>query len=628
METGTGKQTDRYWHLALLWVFLAALALRMLWLSQYQNSPFFNAPSLDFSFFDLRAREILRGKWFSDSYLFNPLYPLYLAAVYPVFGYDLFYPRLIQALLGASSTLLVYAIAAWTFNKRSGLIAAVLVALYLPLIYYDGILMATSLLTFLVLLSVRIMLRAVDSPHRRSALPLFAASGLVSGLVLLGRPNFLLVAAALAAWLILNRSLPSRGIRMAGALAFMAAALLVISPITVHHKIEQDEWVVVAPHGGFNFYIGNHPEATGAFMSIPGISDLPGRQVEDSRRAAAEALQRPVSSAEASDYWMNRSRSFIRSEPLAYLRLLARKVALFWNFFEIPSEYGIDFDSRFHPFLRWPLIRFGWLAPLGLTGIVLAVAAGGKTRSRAVVPGLVVLAMMAAVIAFFVHARYRMAVTPWVAMFAGFALSEMIRFASDRHWKPLILCWLLLPVTAGFVHMKLTERNDLPGFYNLGHAYLHAGNLAAAEDCFREILSRDNSMKTWLSLGSLQLQTGRLAEAETSFRNVLAQDESHYDALLNLAMICSAAGRYPEAEKLLETAFRHHPDRVEARVNLAIARLELKQYDEAAALIDGVEPDAAHPDIMQAVRQIRERLTLETGPDAMQKTQKTELEEE
>ena len=600
----------------------------MLWLLQYQNSPFFNVPSLDFSFFDLRAREILRGKWFSDAYLFNPLYPLYLAAVYPVFGYDLFYPRLVQALLGASSTLFVYAIAAWAFDRRSGLIAATLVALYLPLIYYDGILMATSLLTFLVLLSVRILLRAADSRHRRSALPLFAGAGLVFGMVLLGRPNFLLVAAALAAWLLLNRSFPFHGIGVAGAIVFLAAALLVISPITIYHKIEHDEWVVVAPHGGFNFYIGNHPEATGAFMSIPGISDLPGRQVEDSRRVAEEALKRPVSSEEASNYWMSRSRSFIRSEPLKYLKLLARKVALFWNFFEIPSEYGIDFDSRFHAFLRWPLIRFGFLAPLGLTGIVLAVAAGGKTLRRAVVPGLVILAMMAAVTAFFVHARYRMAVTPWVAMFAGFAISEMIRFATDRHWKPLILSLLLLLGTAGFTHLELTERNDLPGFFNLGHAYMHAGNLAAAEDCFREILRRDNSMKTWLALGNLQLQTGRLAEAETSFRNVLAQDESHFDALLNLAMICSAAGRYPEAEKLLEAALRYHPDRVEIRVNLAIARLELKKYDEVAALIDGVEPDAARPDIMQAIRRIRDRLALETGPDALQKMQKMEWEEE
>lgn len=572
------KPSNRY-HVALLWIFLAALALRMAWIYQYQASPFFDNPSLDFTFFDQHASEILQGRLFSDSYLFSPLYPLFLAPVYLLFGTDLFFPRLIQALLGALLVFPVYHIAAFAFNRRTALLAAAACALYMPLIYYDGVLMATTLHVFFLALSS--MFLAGDLSWKRAAI-----AGLLMGLVLLAAPNYLIVAAAAALWIITCSTDRFTAKSAARALLYLGCTLSTVAPITVYHAVRHGEFVFVAPHGGINFYLGNHDHATGTYMSIPGISDLPGQQTLDSQKIASTELGRPATHADVSAYWVHKAVAFLKTDPGAFLSLQLRKIALFWNAFEIPSEYGLDFDRQFHSILRLPLLRFGWIAPLALAGLVLAVFSTGK-RHR-LLPVFILTGIMAAVIVFFVHARYRMPATPWVIILAGFCVSEMIRFSGEKHWKKLILTVLMIAVAAGFVHRDLVERNDLPGWYNRAQAYLVSGDTGAAEACLHEILKRDNSMKTWFLLGSIQMGSGRWTEAETAFQNVLYLDPDHYEALVNLGMLHAETNRHDTALRLLERAVRLYPEQVQAGVALATLYLETNRTNDARQVLEHI----------------------------------------
>ena len=45
-------------------------------------------------------------------------------------------------------------------------------------------------------------------------------------------------------------------------------------------------------NGGINFYIGNHPEATGLYVHIPNVSDRPVEQVLSSSDALALLVRR------------------------------------------------------------------------------------------------------------------------------------------------------------------------------------------------------------------------------------------------------------------------------------------------------------------------------------------------
>jgi hypothetical protein len=80
-----------------------------------------------------------------------PGYPLFLAAVYSVarpLGVDRWVAgRLAQAVLGTAIVVLIGAIAARLWGRRTGLIAMALAAVYPPLILFGGALMTEPLLT-------------------------------------------------------------------------------------------------------------------------------------------------------------------------------------------------------------------------------------------------------------------------------------------------------------------------------------------------------------------------------------------------------------------------------------------------------------------------------------------------
>ncbi len=75
----------------------------------------------------------------------------FLALLYKIFGVNLFVVRLVQALLGAVSCGFLFLIGKRLFNRRSGLAAGLLMAVYPLFIYFDGELLIPVVLIFLVL---------------------------------------------------------------------------------------------------------------------------------------------------------------------------------------------------------------------------------------------------------------------------------------------------------------------------------------------------------------------------------------------------------------------------------------------------------------------------------------------
>jgi len=569
-------------NITVIWIFLLALVLRMLWIMQYQQSPLFNYPLLDFTFFSSRAHEILAGHWFSDNYLFNPLYPLYLSLVYTIFGTDLFFPRLIQAVLGSINVLLVFRIAIYAFDRSTAVYAAILTATFLPLIYFDAILMSTCLITFLVLCTSVLLIHA----QNRNQNILYLASGILFGFVILGRPNFLLLIIPFSIWIFISETATSLIRKIAKISLFTSVALLVISPITIHHWFQNHEFIIVAPHGGINFYIGNNPEATGTYMSIPGISDLPGKQVLDSQRLASESLGRELTSDEVSQYWINKSKVFFSQQPIAAIKLFLRKIALYWNKREIPSEYSLDFDSNFHSFLRLPLPTFAILGPLGLVGLLMFFFNRSNNWSRASLPILVIAGMMVAVIIFFVHARYRMTVVPWISILGGYAISEFVVLLKSRSWRNLSLYLVLLIPSTAFCNLDLVNRNDLPGYYNLANAYYQAGNNQMAIHWLETILDKSESVKTRLLLGNIQMEIHDLDAAKNNFRTILNIDSHNYEALLNLAIILTQQQEFENAYKLFKYGIMLDREKPEAYFNLAILLSNQERITEAITILD------------------------------------------
>ena len=90
-------------------IFLLALGLRLFHLREISiHDPFFDLPSIDAAVYDDWARALLGGKGFGEGVLFlGPLYPLFIAGVYGLFGESLATLKVVQGVLGAITCLLV-----------------------------------------------------------------------------------------------------------------------------------------------------------------------------------------------------------------------------------------------------------------------------------------------------------------------------------------------------------------------------------------------------------------------------------------------------------------------------------------------------------------------------------------
>src|SRR5215510_12651971 len=180
-----------------------ALLVRLLYLWQIREAPFFTLVMGDSKGYDEWARRIAAGDWIgTDVFYQAPLYPYFMGAIYTVAGHDVLAVRVCQAVLGSISCGLLAHAAARLFSKRAGIIAGVMLALYPPAIFFDGLLQKTALDAFLTSLAIWIISGLIVSPTAswRSWVSLGATMGALS----LTRENALILIGVIVVWAVVG----------------------------------------------------------------------------------------------------------------------------------------------------------------------------------------------------------------------------------------------------------------------------------------------------------------------------------------------------------------------------------------------------------------------------------------
>jgi 4-amino-4-deoxy-L-arabinose transferase-like glycosyltransferase len=171
-------------------LFILALALRLAYVADNRDSVTFASPLVDAWTYDQEARSVAAHGLGAIEVPFYqpPVYPLLLAAVYTATGGSYLAPRLLQALLGALTVLLVAWIAGRAGGRRAAWIAGGLLAAYGPVIYFEGELLPPALLLALIAGALALLPLAGDAPRRTSRI---AAAGLLLGVATAARPTTL-----------------------------------------------------------------------------------------------------------------------------------------------------------------------------------------------------------------------------------------------------------------------------------------------------------------------------------------------------------------------------------------------------------------------------------------------------
>src|SRR3954467_10825033 len=121
-------------------IAVAALGLRLVYLSQLDGSPLLTVLMGDARVYDEWAVRIAGGEWMGREVFYQtPLYPYVLGVIYLFAGHDPGLVRVIQAFLGAGSCLMLALAGRRFFSERDGLIAAFILAVYPPAIFFDGL---------------------------------------------------------------------------------------------------------------------------------------------------------------------------------------------------------------------------------------------------------------------------------------------------------------------------------------------------------------------------------------------------------------------------------------------------------------------------------------------------------
>lgn len=558
-----------------LFVFLVALTLRIVHLVAVAHSPFAAVLLGDAAAYDAWAQRIADGDVLGrDVFYQAPLYPYFLSLIYAVAGPDLFIARLVQSLVGAAGCALLAVAGSRFFDRRAGFVAGMLLAVYPPAVFFD----LTLQKTVLDALFIAALLVLAAPPVSREVRGRWFALGAVLASFCLTRENALALIPVFLAWALWGpvRAASARAdrakSRRTAALALLLGLGVVLGPVALRNRLVGGEFALTTAQFGPNFYMGNHAGATGLYTGL-----RPGRQHPDFERAdaveiASAAAGRALSPAEVSAWWRDQAFSYIREQPVDWLRLLARKWMLVWNAVEVADSEDVATYAEFSAVLRVPLrvLHFGVLAPIAALGLCLT----WRRRGRLWLLYALLLAFAASVAAFYVFARYRFPLVPILLLFCGAACSAIMR----RRTQPRTAAAARKSATPDSQGIPNDDRRPGRVAWMTGAAVAAAVAIAAN---WPMLPGFDPTAATWNNLGLALVDRGNAAAAVRCFDHILARYPELPEANNNLATALLALGETDRAARHAAEALRHRPDLAGAHVNLSAALRARNRLDEA-----------------------------------------------
>lgn len=599
-------------------IFLLAFSVRLVYLFQIEAIPLFYNLASDGRAYDEWAQRIAAGDWLGRAVFYQaPLYPYFLGLLQLMFGRDLWSIRVVQIILGAASCAMLYWAGRSLFSRGVGIAAGLILALYAPAVFFDALLQKTVLDLFLITALLALLGWAREKPRWA----LWGVVGAVLALLGLTRENALIWIFALPLWIWFYFAEHERRARLGWMGIFLAGLLLVLFPVGLRNRSIGGEFLLTTSQLGPNFFIGNNPAADGTYVPLRGGHGDPQFERQDATELAEQALGRRLSPGEVSDYWLRRSWHYIRTEPLDWLRLMGRKWMILWNVRELEDA------EDFYLYQRWSwLLRglgwaghFGVLAPLAGLGLALT-----WRRWRDIWLLHLLLATLALSIAlFYVFARYRLPMIPFLALYAGAGLVEGYALCQERSVRRWLVCALVLLLTGTVVHWPVTgtPAPSAAGHSNLANALVKQGRFDEAIENYRQALRVEpNFAVPHYSLGNLFMAQGKLDEAARHYLEAVRIDPDYAEAHNNLGNLLARRGELGNAIRYYRRALELSPARSEIHFNLGNVLVGAGALEQAAEHLQQavkINPDyaeayhnlgrvrAAQGDLNEAIVQFR-----------------------
>jgi len=303
--------------------------------------------------------------------------------------------KLVQAFIGALGVVLIGVTAGRLAGRRAAGAAALLAAIYPPLVWVSAYAWSEALFWPIGLATALAVTAALERPDGN--LRWAALAGLASGLATLVRAAMLPFVVLVAAWFVLGRRRPAL------AAVFIAGALACIGPWTVRNYVHDGRFVLVASDGGVTFWTGNHPRARGE-------GDLAANPDLKREANALRAAHPDLTEEQMEPIYYREALGWMRQHPFAWLALEGRK--LFYLIVPIGPSYTLH--SRLYYLAS--VMSYLLVLPAAILGLVRL----GRGASRGSGLWLLTASAVLTSLVFFPQERFRIPIIdPALVVSAG-----------------------------------------------------------------------------------------------------------------------------------------------------------------------------------------------------------------
>ncbi|MFA5392869.1 MAG: glycosyltransferase family 39 protein [Candidatus Ratteibacteria bacterium] len=395
-------------------IFLAALALRVIWIATLNNNVDVWGDWWDELGWRLATGQgfWVQNPWFSHGVPFyawrSPGFPFLLSLVYRIFGHSFLAAKIVLAILNSGAAVLLYLLGRTLIGKREGVAAGLIYAFYPTAIFFTGYLAPDNIFTILLLTTVLFLVFAEKTGKRH----LFFLAGIFLGAGVLSRSLFLVILPTVFLWLRIR----NRKVAVPATLIVFLGCLLVMVPWTVRNYRVCHSFILTSTEGGIVCYIANNPHS----LSEPSGYWNPGIDITEHLAGMSEV--------QIDHYWYREAFRFIRDNPKEYLRLCADRFTRFWRL------YPHTFSGPGEAYTKRHVI----IALLTMTPIFAAFFVGlcfsfRRWRDFLLFYLIIVVWSLPVILFFKTVLRYREAIMPYVILLAGYAVCRFFVVPKDNN---------------------------------------------------------------------------------------------------------------------------------------------------------------------------------------------------
>jgi hypothetical protein len=411
-------------------LFLVGLLARVIFISLLEEKHYW---LMSIDYFEI-GKNLATGKGFTLNnqpvLFYEPGYSYFLAVIHLTFGHlSLFLVRLIMSLINCFNCLIIYKISKNIF-PNDPLVAPLsfLLSIFYPLMIFivsDG--METALFAFFISLLIWQLIKLGEKDGIIST----TLVGVSFGLTSLIKPTVIPFLFLSLLWYFFIFSAQS-WFKMSRLIIISITAFALILPWSIRNYKVSGEPILFAAKGGFNFWLGNNPDATedsaDKRYAMEKLVEFLKPHFPRIDLSIPSNLSPLMFDGRTEKLFYSASISYIKENPIHYLFLSFKKGLFLWKLYPDTSSKN-EFSNPWVKLIN--IITYGPILLFGIAGIILSYRHWRRTS-------LLVLLFFSFTIVhaiFFPKVRFRIPLDPFLIIFCSYSLIYCIGISKFYYTK-------------------------------------------------------------------------------------------------------------------------------------------------------------------------------------------------